>query len=225
MSVPADPTAPSFLTISPEIRNVIYDVLFYKPKGIRIAPSSAYTPDNIFEDKVLLGYLSKCLPILSTCRQIYHEAASTFLSNNTWIISRYTGRDPVGKVDDGTVKQCNGAARWLYGLGTSAIMVKKIVIDFDKTCRRWCSEHGAHLSGLLNELNGVEGAIRMQFFLLEIWQRPYLEVEFVHPKTQAHYDFHPMGKFDSGLWETGVQTQVLTTALKTILRDPLRIIA
>jgi len=157
LSSPTEFNRPTSFDILPEVRNTLYEVLFHKPNGIRISPSRRFGGQDMFEDKAVSENLAQCLPFSMTCRQIYHEGASSLISNNTWIISRSLAE--VGWDWYALMHQCDGAARWLGELGTLGNMVKKIVIDLDKTCAVGCHLH--MFSEPTRKLEGVDSAINV----------------------------------------------------------------
>ena len=118
-STPYDLAAPSFLTTFPaEVRNAVYDVLFHVPDGIRMVFDQRCT----FEDKELGRDIAAFLPMLSTCRQIYQEAATTLFSNNIWIISK----DPMShwRLEKGAIEEARDAACILQRFGSRKTMVR-----------------------------------------------------------------------------------------------------
>lgn len=84
--------------------------------------------------------------------------------------------------------------------GTQRDMMKTILIDLDKSCPHRCPIHymtGTYVSRLRKDFDGVDYAIQME--LLEmLWQRPNLQVEFVHPmgetlRISSHRKSKPVG--------------------------------
>lgn len=222
-SKPRDPTAPSFLTTFPaEIRNAIYDALFHVYGGIRLSPSEKFITRSTFEDQDVRTALVAGLPLLSTCRQIYQEAATTLYSNNIWIASRdiYQTDDKSGSVLHGTMTEATGAVVLLTDLGSRRVMVKKILLDVDRACPIPCETHGVDPFWFAPHL-GPDHAVEMWTLVRAMALLPHLTVEFVHPKRQAYYDFHPPnGASGTGL---GVDIDGLNTALQTLRKDAINI--
>jgi hypothetical protein len=118
VSRPIDPGAPSLLTsVPPEVRNAIYDVLFTRDQ-VLVHNTKAYhaeEPDRtdylndgsyvdaldmfhqVYEAELDANVefrdgLSSSLPLLRTCRQIYHESAGVVYGRNTFVITRALNR-------------------------------------------------------------------------------------------------------------------------------------
>jgi hypothetical protein len=181
-----DPTTPSLLTFPAEIRNAIFDILFHVPGGIHISPSWWYATQGMLDNKKLQKILVAGLPLLSTCRQVYQEAASTLFSSNVWVVSRSLHEFEHRR--NGIMKQAAGAARLLREFRTGAAMIKKINIELDKTCSQRCLIHDTY-SCPENDTHGVYFALQIRNLLAWITPRPDLQVEFVHPKGKTHQDF------------------------------------
>jgi len=225
-STPCDPTAPSFLTTFPaEIRNAVYDALFHVYGGIRLSPSEDFITRSTFEDQDVRATLVAGLPLLSTCRQIYQEAATTLYSNNIWIVSRDLDQTEVkdGSVEHGTMTEATGAVVLLTDLGSRRVMVKKILLDVDRACPIPCETHEVHPfpPHWITPHLEPDHAVEMWSLVRAMAQLPHLTVEFVHPKRQAYYDFHPPnGASGTGL---GVDLDGLNTALQTLKKDVINI--
>lgn len=77
------------------------------------------------------------IALFLVCRQIYDEASSVFYKHNTFAISRVCVRHK-------TVHDYNGkriieaAVSWLRQLGSRAVMLRKLEIDFDTMCPSNC---------------------------------------------------------------------------------------
>lgn len=152
-------------------------------------PSIFCATRDMFEDNSFGKDIAEGFSILFICWQIYHEAATTLFGSNTWIVSRNHWGLGEGSFN-GIIWQAAGAGRMLSDFGTRASMVKKIVIDLDRTCSPQCSTHDT-LGQPEHDWTDVECAIEMSRLLREISRHPDLDVDFVHPKDKAHYDFHP----------------------------------
>ncbi|KAI4957968.1 hypothetical protein J4E86_005108 [Alternaria arbusti] len=169
-SHPADPSEPSFLDRPGEIRNLIYEQLFKRAEPILLHNTDAYhavepkrrnydTDEGFhaltarFETELesRIGaadefthdfYLG--LPLLLVCRQIYHEAASVFYSDNTFVFSRvldrHDGRNNprYDNFDGKAYHQFAYASVWLSNIGSQFGMLKKVHIDVDAMCYHAC---------------------------------------------------------------------------------------
>ncbi|KAI4673971.1 uncharacterized protein J4E88_008438 [Alternaria novae-zelandiae] len=169
-SHPADPSEPSFLDRPGEIRNLIYEQLFKRAEPILLHNTDAYhavepkrrnydTDEGFhaltarFETELesRIGaadefthdfYLG--LPLLLVCRQIYHEAASVFYSDNTFVFSRvldrHDGRNNprYDNLDGKAYHQFAYASVWLSNIGSQFGMLKKVHIDVDAMCYHAC---------------------------------------------------------------------------------------
>ena len=216
-SVPCDPTAPSFLTTFPaEVRNAVYDVLFHVPDGIRVVFDQHCT----FEDKELGREIAAFLPMLSTCRQIYQEAATTLFSNNIWIVSRDAASMSHWRLERGAIEEARDAACMLQGFGSRKTMVRAVLLDLDTTCPVPCQIHGVqprnHLGRRFDE---YEHTIEIWNLITEMEHTPDLRVEFVHDKCASFYDFHVSNS--SGQVDIGVQLDLLNTTAQTFREDPI----
>jgi hypothetical protein len=171
-SRPADPSEPSFLDRPGEIRNLIYDQVFKRGEPILLHNIDAYhavepkrmihDTDEDFNDAIArfdtdfessIGAddefahgLHFGLPLLLACRQIYHEAASVFYGDNTFIFSRVLNRhddsyNPYYRGFDGDAyNQFAYASTWLSNIGSQFGMLKKVHIDVDAMCD-WNCQH------------------------------------------------------------------------------------
>ncbi|KAK1907961.1 hypothetical protein P3342_013280 [Pyrenophora teres f. teres] len=76
---------PSLLTLSPELRNMIYDYLLIQPHPINIRRLE-YTRSNLTagSSKPYSSGTASILGILETCRTVYHEAVGIFYARNTF---------------------------------------------------------------------------------------------------------------------------------------------
>jgi len=169
-SHPADPSEPSFLDRPGEIRNLIYEQLFKRAEPILLHNTDAYhavepkrrnydtdegfhalTARFEMELESRIGaadefthdfYLG--LPLLLVCRQIYHEAASVFYSDNTFVFSRvldrHDGRNNprYDDFDGKAYHQFAYASVWLSNIGSQFGMLKKVHIDVDAMCYPAC---------------------------------------------------------------------------------------
>jgi len=169
-SHPADPSEPSFLDWPGEIRNLIYEQLFNRAEPILLHNTDAYhavepkrgngDTDEAFyaltarfetELESRIGAADEFthdfhlgLPLLLVCRQIYHEAASVFYSDNTFVFSRvldrHDGRNNprYDDFDGKAYHQFAYASVWLSNIGSQSSMLKKVHIDVDAMCYHAC---------------------------------------------------------------------------------------
>jgi hypothetical protein len=118
-SSPADPNAPSFFTsLPPEMRNAIYEVLFKHDEPVLVHNANAYHAQEPYRDDytdmevymtevTLFDQISEAeigadaefhhgfreaLPLLHSCRQIYHECAGVLYGCNEFVVSRALNR-------------------------------------------------------------------------------------------------------------------------------------
>ncbi|KAI4640444.1 hypothetical protein J4E93_008650 [Alternaria ventricosa] len=169
-SHPADPSEPSFLDRPGEIRNLIYEQLFKRAKPILLHNTDAYHAvepkrrnyetdqefyalttrfDTEFESRIgaddeFTHDFHLGLPLLLVCRQVYHEAASVFYSDNTFVFSRvldrHDGRNNprYDDFDGKAYHQFAYASVWLSNIGSQFGMLKKVHIDVDAMCYPAC---------------------------------------------------------------------------------------
>jgi hypothetical protein len=63
------------------------------------------------------------IPILSTCRQIYHEALDALYGQNTFVVD--------GSFIAGSILAIDVTAQWLSSLDPALCLVRNVVIKFD----------------------------------------------------------------------------------------------
>jgi hypothetical protein len=167
-SSPENPSAPSFLTsLSPEIRNAIYEILFLRDESVLVHNAQSYhateperdyfnDPDmfeaeiqhfeHTFEDDIggdvdfSYGF-HLGVPFLRSCRQIYHESVGIFYGCNEFIISRALNRHDVDHhrpYDKDEYWQLLYASVWLSRLGSQASLLRTVVVDVDPMCPAHC---------------------------------------------------------------------------------------
>lgn len=161
---------PSLLTSVPaDLRNMIYEILFvgnnnqlllHNTKVLHSRLSRTDDHDSESEYITDLEEFNECtqakvgtstefaqdmhlgLPLLLTCRQIYHEAASLLYGHNEFIFSRTIhehDRAPfVMFPEPEQYSQFLYAPKWLDDLGTQAQFLRKVTIDIDATCPSDC---------------------------------------------------------------------------------------
>ncbi|EAT81294.1 hypothetical protein SNOG_11586 [Parastagonospora nodorum SN15] len=168
-SSPADPNAPSFLTsLPPEMRNAIYEVLFKREEPVLVHNAHQYHAhepyrddqtdmevymtevtlfDQIFEaeigaDAEFHHDLHESLPLLHSCRQIYHECAGVLYGCNEFVVSRALNRHDLDfdelHPNGWLYSQLEYAPKWLEQLGSQCSLLRKVVIDVDALCPTGC---------------------------------------------------------------------------------------
>ncbi|KAH4080451.1 hypothetical protein HBH46_229970 [Parastagonospora nodorum] len=168
-SSPADPNAPSFLTsLPPEMRNAIYEVLFKREEPVLVHNAHQYHAhepyrddqtdmevymtevtlfDQIFEaeigaDAEFHHDLHESLPLLHSCRQIYHECAGVLYGCNEFVVSRALNRHDLDfdelHPNGWLYSQLEYAPIWLEQLGSQCSLLRKVVIDVDALCPTGC---------------------------------------------------------------------------------------
>jgi hypothetical protein len=169
ISSPEDPSAPSFLTsLSPEIRNAVYEILFLWDEPVLVHNAPDYYPiepdedwcrnrghfeDEMWEfeqacDEAIGGDIEfsydfhLALPLFRSCRQIYHESVGIFYGCNRFIISRALHRHDLDYdhhfIDDDYC-QLLYAPAWLSQLGSQASFLRNVVVDVDAICPASCT--------------------------------------------------------------------------------------
>ncbi|KAF1993942.1 hypothetical protein P154DRAFT_587466 [Amniculicola lignicola CBS 123094] len=117
-SVPADPSAASFLRFPAEIRNDIYRLLYDFSSPIFIYPSG--NPWKNVRKKTPIPGIS----LLSSCRQIHHESASILYSENT-----FTLKFGSGYRSDYIAPYSSAIAGWFQNIGTQLSRVRNVELE------------------------------------------------------------------------------------------------
>ncbi|KAJ8113272.1 hypothetical protein OPT61_g4569 [Boeremia exigua] len=171
---PANPSEPSFVTTLPaEIRLAIYEILFKSEKMIMLHNVDAYFPiypgnqrldddttpstrNTTYDDNVaeclqnarhFTSGLGDRLPLLLSCRQIYHECVKVLYGSNMFIITRAQDRhdkkDPelqyysdIGWNDN--YNQIIYAPIWLSAIGSQINHLRHVLIDIGPMCPLHC---------------------------------------------------------------------------------------
>jgi hypothetical protein len=169
ISSPEDPSAPSFLTsLSPEIRNAVYEILFLRDEPVLVHNVPDYYPIEPdqdccrnrwqFEDEmwefeqaykeaidggIEFSYdFHLALPLFRSCRQIYHESVGIFYGCNRFVISRALHRHDLDydhHFMDDDYCQLLYAPAWLSQLGSQASLLRNVVVDVDAICPASCT--------------------------------------------------------------------------------------
>jgi hypothetical protein len=155
----ADPSRLSLLDLPGEIRNRIYDYAFKYDQAIRVIGPYSYEGRWSRPDYEGSQVYRAPLTVFLTCRQIYQEAVSRFLSKNTFVFSKISKRhDPVGKFINLLVP------RWLGNLGGQTRFMRKLTIDLDALCPLVCwNQYG---SRQMNDVFSFESGLIEVYFLV-----------------------------------------------------------
>ncbi|KAH7390838.1 hypothetical protein DE146DRAFT_738351 [Phaeosphaeria sp. MPI-PUGE-AT-0046c] len=172
-SIPADPEAPSLLTsVPPEVRNAIYSVLFARDKVLvhntrayhaqvpdratftdtrgYLAQMNAYNDTyeaEIGADSEFRDDLGLTVPLLQSCRQVYHESVGVLYGCNTFVVTRALNRHDCDKDsfhDTHAYSQLSFAPQWLLHLGSQGCLLRNVHIDVDAICPSYCPEEWDH---------------------------------------------------------------------------------
>ena len=196
-AIPAVAGAKTLFSLPGEIRNKIYGYLLPAQGEIEI---NQLVRGQRFASAVNLPIHTRhahALKLLITCRQVYHEATSLFLSSNTWVISR-AWYDKSGY----RVTQADDLATWLTILGSSTAMVQKIIVNLAENTHNGDSrlEWRLNIDSSQDTSDMVE-AVKLGNLLKCLWATPNAirEIQFVSPeaagkdyKYRDNNDFNPM---------------------------------
>ena len=157
---PIDPHAPSFLNLSGEARNIVYEMLFEFEQPVAIsAPLYAHASQTLVPPVALL----------STCRQIYHEAVGILYTRNQFLAAATSDFTWSYDVKD--------AASWLLGLGSQARHLRHLTV------------HVAHHGRDLYELQKFHPGTKSNARLFEIL--PLLRALWELRLDRCHVEFAP----------------------------------
>ncbi|KAI4640528.1 uncharacterized protein J4E78_010652 [Alternaria triticimaculans] len=136
---PIDSQAPSFLNLSGEARNIVYELLFEFEQPIALSvPPSAHASQNYVPPVALL----------STCRQIYHEAVGILYTRNRFLAATASGSTWLSAL--------NHTTSWLLGLGSQARHLRHLTV------------HVVHRGRDLNELQSFHPVTTSNARLFEV---------------------------------------------------------
>lgn len=134
MSRPADPSASSFLvTLPPEVRNAVYEVLFKRDRPVLLHNDDAYYPrqleracyvDNEAYNVDLKSYRADIeidiqqghefkhdfgagIQMLLSCLQVYYECVGVLYGSNSFVVSRALHRHDFSDDDRDWTSDCN----------------------------------------------------------------------------------------------------------------------
>ncbi|KAH6642901.1 hypothetical protein C7974DRAFT_351893 [Boeremia exigua] len=200
-SSPADPNEPSFLTtLPPEVRNAIYEALFKRDDPVLLHDADACYPrypdpasymadddhmeqlefydeeidENLESDHEFNHGLGGGLPLLLSCRQVYHESVGVLYGSNTFIITRALPchDEYLNSSGCNEFNQINYAPVWLSGIGSQIDLLRQVLIDVGTTCF---------------SLWRMEAVCKIKPLLILFWSYPELEskVEFSPTKGRV----------------------------------------
>ncbi|KAI4701204.1 hypothetical protein J4E89_010681 [Alternaria sp. Ai002NY15] len=136
---PIDSQTPSFLNLSGEARNIVYELLFEFEQPIALSvPPSAHASQNPVPPVALL----------STCRQIYHEAVGILYTRNRFLAATASGSTWLSAL--------NHTTSWLLGLGSQAKHLRHLTV------------HVVHRGRDLNELQSFHPVTTSNARLFEV---------------------------------------------------------
>ncbi|KAF1954612.1 hypothetical protein CC80DRAFT_493731 [Byssothecium circinans] len=128
-SKPKYPDRLSFLDLSPELRNMIYELAFDPRKRVEVTVSAQHAPE------ALVRVNNNSCGLLASCRQVYYEACSTLLAVSSFVIrpsaysSEFWAREP--RI---TIYLANTAA-WLRRIGPSRSEIPhNVLIELGGSC-------------------------------------------------------------------------------------------
>ncbi|KAH8723202.1 hypothetical protein GQ44DRAFT_728881 [Phaeosphaeriaceae sp. PMI808] len=141
-SLPADQNKQSFLTgLLPEIRVLVYEVLFKRDDPVLVYNAEAYDSNPEIPVAEFVHYFHLGLPLLLSCRQIYHESAWVLYGINKFIISRpLVGHDFTSCDHLSEGSQLEYAPWWLSDLGSQVLLLRNVTIDIDAVCPEGCPD-------------------------------------------------------------------------------------
>jgi len=241
-STKANPDILSFLDLPAEIRNQIYGILFTKGAvdsqahelhncdlGPWYSPSTSSTSIRLWkmgDDRVSFqkdgchidGIQSTRAQflggraLLSTCRQAYHEAVTTFLKSNTWTIASgcSSSRHQIC-----TLLQC--AAIFLSALGSQSGLLESLKIDMVGTWSPTCQGSLYHRNAQDPYLD-LSTTIKFKDLVKELHKPSNnaidVEIVFGTPSNQA-------GCLSTTLANSGLDLFRLNKLLRLLVQDPL----
>ncbi|KAF1955229.1 hypothetical protein CC80DRAFT_493169 [Byssothecium circinans] len=206
----AYPTKASFLDLPAEIRNMVYSLVLGPPSEITVDTRDyhSFSPFTLeaLRLKTAPWERSANNPIFQICRQLYHETTSLFYGQSTFVITRlYTCANHRLEED-----QAGLAAKWMSGLGSQVAMLKKVIIDLDRTCDWPCCAESSPGAGNFEHGVDVFGLLKL------LWANSdaQIDIRFCHSRGPSHlrrgYYLH-----------RGLRTRTLATVLTTLAEDEL----
>jgi len=199
---------------------------WYPPPAAELASSTSIRLKNTDEDHVsfvkdgchIEGIQStraqflEGKPLLSTCRQVYHEAVTTFLKSNSWTVAlkRYTSRSQL-------VTLLQDAAIFLSGLGSQSGLLKGLEIDMVGTCPPTCP--GLHISrDIQDPYLAIATSIRFKDLVRELHMpsNNAVDVDIVFGTP-----FNHPGCMTTPLATSGLDLFRLNNVLRLLVQDPL----
>lgn len=120
-SGPDHPEQHSFLTLPPEVRNHVYYFLLEQDRNVFVQTSTHLQNCSVKRHNVCSVTMQ--IGLLLSCRQIFHEASSSFYSNNGFMIDH---------VRNERLSECSYPGSFLTFLdtiGSQARLLRKVVVD------------------------------------------------------------------------------------------------
>ncbi|KAI4689013.1 hypothetical protein J4E81_007730 [Alternaria sp. BMP 2799] len=196
-AIPAVSGAKTLFSLPGEIRNKIYSYLLPAHGEIEIHQIVRDERFASADTRPIHTRHAHALKLLTTCRQVYHEATSLFLSSNTWVISR-ASYDKSGY----RVTQADDLATWLTMLGSSSAMVQKVIVNLAENT----DNGGDQLKWRLKidsskDTTDMAEAVKLGNLLKSLWATPNAirAIKIVSPKGAGknykyrnNNDFNPM---------------------------------
>ena len=196
-AIPAVSGAKTLFSLPGEIRNKIYSYLLPAHGEIEIHQLVRDQRFASADTRPIHTRHAHALKLLLTCRQVYHEATSLFLSSNTWVISR-ASYDKSGY----RVTQADDLATWLIMLGSSSAMLHKVIVNLAENTPNGSSELKWRLKiDSSQETTDMAEAVKLGNLLKSLWATPNAirKMKIVCPKGAGknykyrnNNDFNPM---------------------------------
>lgn len=159
-SNPADITRLSFLSLPPEIRNMLYSLYCERESPILFEVVRFLVKNRRLLHKVFETALFR------TCRQVYHEATSTFYGKNTFTFVSSILPDRAGGE---LLMQAHGAGLWLAAIGSHIYLPRRLVINLDN--------YNAP-SNIIPYIPGRRRMVELTGLLKVLWANPASKVSF-----------------------------------------------
>jgi hypothetical protein len=126
-SRPADPDVVSFFKLIPEIRNRTYDLLLRTNSDILIRHPDDIGNRGWGEERRGIDAISPGIAILSTCRQVYHEAVGVLYSQNTFCVARSFSFAASHSEDSSILVY----ASWAASIGSALGLLRTVTVILD----------------------------------------------------------------------------------------------
>jgi hypothetical protein len=126
-SRPADPDVVSFFKLIPEIRNQIYDLLLHTNSDILVRHPDDTGNHGWGEERRGLDAINPGIAILSTSRQVYHEAVGVLYSQNTFCVARSLSFTASHSEDSSILVY----ASWAERIGSALRLLRDVTVILD----------------------------------------------------------------------------------------------